>query len=94
MRKGIYERINIMKKESIKVNYSKLAKQYNCDYRTIKRYFELDGNVIRAKVRRPSKLDPFKEIIKDKLALGCSFTAIYRFILEIHHLQKCADVFM
>lgn len=82
MRKDIYERINIMKKEGIKVNYAKLARQYNCDYRTIKRYFKLDGNVIKAKVKRPSKLDSYKEIINDKLTLGCSVTAIYHFILE------------
>ena len=36
MRKDIYERIQIMKKNDIKPNFSEMARIYNCDYRTIK----------------------------------------------------------
>lgn len=82
MRKDIYERIKIMKKDNIKVNYAKLARQYNCDYRTIKRYFETDGVDIKIKITRPSKLDPYRELIKDKLLIGCNVTSIYRFIKD------------
>lgn len=38
MRKDIYKRIKIMKKElkDITPNFALLAKQYGCDYRTLK----------------------------------------------------------
>lgn len=79
MRKDIYERIKLMKKDNIKINYSKLARQYQCDYRTVKRYFELDDNKTVTKIKK-SKLDSYKEIIKDKWLMGCPITSIYRFI--------------
>ena len=82
MRKDIYERIKLMKKENIKVNYAKLARQFGCDYRTIKRYFEVDDGNVTPKKTKPSKLDPYREIIKDKLSIGCNVTSIYRFIKD------------
>ncbi len=39
MRKDIFEVIFMEKKENEKVNYSKIAKQYDCNPRTVKRYF-------------------------------------------------------
>lgn len=44
MRRDIYERIQIMKKDNIKQNFSEMASIYNCDYRTIKKYYEGDYN--------------------------------------------------
>ncbi|HBF68503.1 MAG TPA: IS21 family transposase [Firmicutes bacterium] len=79
MRKDIYERIKIMKNEGIKPNYSEIARRWNCDYRTVKRYFEQDVIPIR-KIMKPSKLDPFKSIIEDKVNLGCTGSSIYHFI--------------
>ena len=32
MRKDIYERIQIMKKDNIKPKFSEMARIYNCDY--------------------------------------------------------------
>ena len=40
MRKDIYERIKIMKKEDIPPNFAEVARQYGCDYRTAKRYYD------------------------------------------------------
>ena len=42
-RKDIYERVDyIMKEQSeMKVNCSKLGRQFNCDRRTVSRYVEL-----------------------------------------------------
>lgn len=42
MRKDILERMKILKQDDIKPNYSELAKQLGCDYRTVKRYYEND----------------------------------------------------
>ena len=47
MRKDVYERMRIMKNEGIKPNYSEIARRWNCDYRTVKRYFEQDITPIR-----------------------------------------------
>lgn len=47
MRKDVYERMRIMKNEDIKPNCSEIARRWNCDYRTVKRYFEQDITPIR-----------------------------------------------
>lgn len=36
----MYYRIRMAKKENLKVNYSKIARQYNCEASTVKRYYE------------------------------------------------------
>ena len=68
MRNDIFEVIYMSKKENIKINYSKIAKQYNCDYRTVKAYYERDETVPLERKKRiiKSVLDDYKEIISDK----------------------------
>ena len=39
MRKDIAETLRVFLMNGIKPNYSKIAKQFNCDARTVKRYF-------------------------------------------------------
>jgi len=82
MRKDIYERMKLMQKDGIKPNYAKLAKQYNCDYRTIKRYFENDIPTPTKRVSKPRLIDPFKTIIETKYDEGCTASAIYHFIAK------------
>ena len=79
MRKDIYERMKIMRQEGVKPNYSEIARRWNCDYRTVKRYFEQDIIPIR-KITKPSKLDAFRTIIEEKANLGCTASSIYHFI--------------
>ena len=73
--------MKIMKQEGVKPNYAELARRWNCDYRTVKRYFEEDVVPIR-KPPKPSKLDPYKQIIEDKVYLGCTASSIYHFIIK------------
>ena len=40
MRKDIYESMKIMKQGETKPNYAEIARRWNCDYRTVRRYFE------------------------------------------------------
>lgn len=40
LRKDIYEGVLPFIMTRTKPNYAALAKQYNCDYRTVKRYYE------------------------------------------------------
>lgn len=79
MRKDIYERMKIMKHEGVKPNYAEIARRWNCDYRTVKRYFEQDVVPVR-KITKPSKLDPYRTIIEEKVNLGCTASSIYHFI--------------
>ena len=81
MRKDIFERMKIMKQEGAKPNYAEIARRWDCDYRTVKRYFEQDVVPIR-KITKPSKLDQFKGIIDEKVNIGCTASSIYHFILK------------
>ncbi len=75
MRKDIKEEAHEYIMKEIKPNYAAMARSYDCDPRTVKRYYE-EG--IKPKPEepknktRPSKLDGYREIIKDKLELSCS----------------------
>ncbi|MDP2425263.1 MAG: hypothetical protein Q8M70_02725 [bacterium] len=69
MRKDIKEAIAILKKQGIKPNYTALGKRYGCDYRTVKRYYEQDPDEEKMKRKRPSKLDPYRQMIEEKAKL-------------------------
>ena len=81
MRKDIYERMKMMKEGDVKPNFSEIARRQDCDYRTVKRYYESDAVPTRKKTK-PSKLDPYKQIIEDKILLGCTASSIYYFIIK------------
>ena len=56
----------MLRELGIKPNYAELARKYNCDYRTIKKYNE--GYEGKAKMReRYSHLMKYEEEIKEKL---------------------------
>lgn len=87
MRKDIFERMKLMEQEGIKPNFAEIARKYDCDYRTAKKYYEELQKEIKREPR-PSKLDPFKEIIKEKVELGCSASAIYHFLKKKNYTGK------
>ncbi|WP_165038310.1 IS21 family transposase [Enterococcus sp. ZJ1622] len=83
MRKDIYEGVLPFIMTHTKPNYAALAKQYNCDYRTVKRYYEAGISnklPLLAQKNKKTLVSDFEDIIADKLALGCSSSAIYHFI--------------
>lgn len=85
MRKDVLEGVLRHIMTDIQPNYATLAKQYNCDYRTVKRYYEAGkrGDIDQVKKRKSSVsplLDGFEEMIKDKMELSCSASSIYYFI--------------
>lgn len=83
MRKDIREGVMIYVINEIKPNYAALAKQYDCDYRTVKHaYEEAQDKESKPPERkkRPSKLDPYREIIQDKIKDQCSAYSIFKFI--------------
>ena len=82
MRKDIYERIRVLKMDEIKPNFAELAKAWGCDYRTAKKYFYQEESKPLIRKQIPSKLDPYKEMINEKLKLCCSYNSIYKFICK------------
>ncbi|HCJ4251884.1 TPA: IS21 family transposase [Enterococcus faecalis] len=83
MRKDIRKGVMIYVINEIKPNYAALAKQYDCDYRTVKHaYEEAQDKESKPPERkkRPSKLDPYREIIQDKIKDQCSAYSIFKFI--------------
>lgn len=83
MRSELQKELAFFKMSKIKPNYAALGRKYNCDPRTIKRYLNNpQASKRRYTKHRSSKLDPYREIIKDKY-LDCSATAIFYFIKEL-----------
>ncbi|MCE4958084.1 IS21 family transposase [Macrococcoides caseolyticum] len=86
MRHDIYEGVIFYIMKGIKPNYAELGRQYNCDPRTVKKYYEagkeneLERLKKRQQTKKASKLDPFKEIIDEKIELGCTAMAIFKYI--------------
>lgn len=73
MRHKVYEGVLFYITKGIKPNYAGLSRQYNCDSRTVKKYYEADKeNKLellrkRQQTKKVSKLNLFKEIIDEKL---------------------------
>ena len=67
-----------------KPNYALLDKQFDCDYRTVKRYYEAGLNnelpTLLNRKKTVSIISEFEGIISDKLALGCTAASIHSYI--------------
>ena len=72
----------ILKLSDIKPNFSELARFYELDRRTVKKYY--DGYEGKAAHRdKPSKLDKHYDLIKQKLSIrGSNVRTVYEFILS------------
>lgn len=72
--------------KGIKPNYVEFDRQYNCDPRTVKKYYEvgkeneLEPLKKRKQTKKVSKLYLFKEIINEKIELGCTAIAIFKYM--------------
>ncbi len=81
MRKDILDVIRTVFMKGIKPNFSKLARQYNCDPRTVKRYFIEGESATKRKTRiYTSIIEPFADIVIEKIADGASAKAIHSFL--------------
>lgn len=87
MRNDVREGVILHLMSDTKPNFAALAKRYNCDYRTVKRYYELGlenklDSLKQGRKSKPSLLDDFRELIIEKLSLGCSAKSIYYLICK------------
>lgn len=85
MRKDIHEGVEIYVINEIKPNYAALAQKYDCDYRTVKSAYEKaklrkTNQYTQFRKKRSSKLDPYKDIVEEKLNQHCSAYSIFTFI--------------
>jgi transposase len=84
LRKDIYEGVLLHIMHEAKPNYALLAKQFDCDYRTVKRYYEAGLNnelpTLLKRKKTVSIISEFEGIISDKLALGCTAASIHSYI--------------
>ena len=86
-RKDILERVKHLMKENseIKVNCSKLARQLNCDRRTVSRYIDITRSGKEASQREyPKKTDGFEHIIEEKVKTTAPAIAIYNYLAKEH----------
>ncbi len=90
MRNDVREGVILHLMSDTKPNFAALAKRYNCDYRTVKHYYELGlenklDSLKQGRKPKPSLLDDFRELIIEKLSLGCSAKFIYYLICKKGH---------
>ena len=72
----------------IKPNYAALARKYNMDYRTVKKYHE--GYEGKPRNRdKPSMLDPYMSIIEMKLGIPrTTMKAVYEFLIDEYEIYS------
>ena len=72
----------IIKLSNTRPNFADLARKYDVDWRTVKKYYDgYDGKPKHHS--KPSKLDKHLPLIKDKLAIkGTTVRAVYEFIID------------
>lgn len=82
MNEALKTQLKILKLSNIKPNFSELARLYDLDRRTVKKYY--DGYEGKSAHRnKPSKLDKHYDLIKQKLSIkGANVRAVYEFILS------------
>ena len=82
MDKGLITQLQILKLSNIKPNFSELARLYDLDRRTVKRFY--DGYEGKPKHHnKSSRLDEHYDLIKTKLSLrGANVRAVYEYIMD------------
>ena len=77
---ALITQLRILRLSSIKPNFSELARLYDIDRRTIKKYYDgYEGKPVHH--NKPSKLDEFYDIIALKLKIkGTNVMAVYQFL--------------
>lgn len=90
MEQSLCTQLTLLKMNNSKPNFSELARMYDCDRKTIKKYY--DGYEGKPKHRsKPSKLDGHYELIKNKLGIkGTNIMAVYQFMVDKYGEDFCS----
>ncbi len=77
--------VKVLKVMQMKPNYAELARMHGIDYRTVKRYYENDFSDNYNHRNKPSTLDKYDDIIREKMTYpGIKISAIYNYLQEEH----------
>ena len=88
MRKEVRDFVKELQKDGLKISYAKVARRFNCDYRTVKRYCEEEQTEKKPRKLKASKLDPYKSFIEEKADSCCSYYSIYLLIQKRGYTGK------
>ena len=79
---ALITQLKILKLSNSKPNFAELGREYDVDWRTVKRYY--DGYEGKPKHRnKPSKLDKYQDIIKAKFQIkGVKVSSVYEFLFD------------
>lgn len=82
MDKALLTQLRILKLSDLKPNFSELGRMYDIDRRTIKKYYDgYEGKP--AHHNKPSKLDKYEPLIKQKLSIkGSTVKAVYEYFIS------------
>lgn len=82
MEQALITQLKILRLSETKPNYSELARQYDVDRRTVKKYYDgYEGKPIHR--NKSSKLDKHLDIIRSKLKIkGTNVMAVYQFLIN------------
>lgn len=76
------------------LNYSRIARQYNCNRKTVRRFFENKGKIPIPRKKRAynSILDSFKDIVVEKVDEGSTAISIYHFLKKKGYIGSYATI--
>lgn len=82
MDSALITQLKILKLSESKPNFSELARKYDVDRRTIKKYYDgYEGKPVHH--NKPSKLDKHKALIEQKLSIkGVNIKAVYKYLIN------------
>lgn len=97
MRKDIHKKLEkYTREEQCLLNKSELARRFNCDPRTVDRYFKIQaGELTPKKSSRiyKSLLDDYKSVVVEKVdTYGATAMAVYKFISKKGYMGKYSTV--
>ena len=88
MKNNLQGELEIMKNLGIKPNYAALAREYDMDWRTVKKYHQ--GYKGKPKNRNKiSRLEKYRQQIVDKLKIKrISLTGVYEFMVKEYGIEE------
>lgn len=84
MQQALVTQLRILNLSNTKPNFAELARIYDIDWRTVKKYYDgYEGKPSHH--NKPSKLDPYLETIKTKLSIkGTNVRSVYEFLVDVY----------
>ena len=81
----------ILRELNIKPNYAELGRKYNCDPRTVKKYNQGYEGKPKTRIRK-SKLDVFKDEIKEKVNYtGATIKGVFEYFKDKHDIGSYSN---